>query len=213
MKLVLQSIVLIISFVLIFVWQNSFLSDYTATLLAACIALYLILSARRGGKGFLALGGEGPLGIFLLNTVIFLLIFATGSISSPLFFLLYFLGFGIAFVFEPLVIFIFVIGAILVFVPDALIGDMTSNLLKLGSLAFISPLAFFFGREARKDDAQEKEIEAMKERSKDSADTISEDIEEIINNAKTTLKERDIEKLNEVLEESESLRQESKIDS
>lgn len=63
------------------------------------------------------MGGEGPWGIFLLNTVIFLLIFSTGSIDSGLFFLLYFLGFGIAFVFEPAVTFIFIVGTVFIFLP------------------------------------------------------------------------------------------------
>ena len=139
-----------------------------------------------------------------------MLIFSTGSINSSLFFLLYFLGFGIAFVFEPVITFVFVLGAILIFLPDALKNDMTGNMLKLGSLLLISPLAFFFGKEYRRNDSQEETIEALKERTKDSADTISEDIEEVINDEKQNLKAEDVQKLNEVLEETEDLREESK---
>jgi len=211
MKLVLQFLVLGASFILIFVWQNTPLSDYTVPLLGLLIASYLIVSARKHGSGFLAMGGEGPWGIFILNTVILLLIFSTGSINSSLFFLLYFLGFGIAFVFEPAVIFVFVLGAILIFLPDALKDDVTGNLLKLGSLLLISPLAFFFGKEYRRNDKENEEIEALKERTKDSADTISEDIEEVIKDDRQNLKAEDVQKLNEVLEETEDLREESKL--
>jgi hypothetical protein len=155
------------------------------------------------------MGGEGPWGIFFLNTVILLLIFSTGGIDSVLFFLLYFLGFGIAFVFEPAVTFVFVLGVILVFVPDAIKGDLLVNSLKLGSLLLISPLAFFFGLQYRQSDKQDEKVEALEERTKEAADTISEDIEEVVKDEKDSLKSEDMEKLNEILEETEDLRAES----
>jgi hypothetical protein len=211
MKLVFQSVVLIISFIVIFLWQITLLSQYTVPLLGLLIGLYLIVSSRKGGKGFLTMGGEGPWGIFILNTLIFLLIFSTGSLNSPLFFLLYFLGFGIAFVFEPSITFVLVIGTVLVFLPDIAKNDLMNNLLKMGSLALISPLAYFFGKEYRRNDAQEESIEALKERTKDAADTISQDLEQVIKQEKQSLNEKDLNKLNEILEETEDLRQESKV--
>ena len=100
MKFLLQILVLALSFVLVFLWENSPFSDFTIQTLAVLVIIYLVVSARKRGKGFLTLGGEGPWGIFILNSIILLLIFSTGSINSTLFFLLYFLGFGIAFVFS-----------------------------------------------------------------------------------------------------------------
>ena len=210
MKLILQALVLVLSFVLVFIWEQTPFSGYTIQALAILVALYLIISARKKGQGFLTMGGDGPWGIFILNTIILLLIFATGSISSGLFFLLYFLGFGIAFVFEPPAIFVFIVGAVLIFLPDTLKGDTFGNFIKVGSLLLISPLAYFFGREYRKSDQQEGDIEALEERTKEAADTISEDVEEIVKNEKQNLKQEDMEKLNEILEETEDLRQESK---
>lgn len=209
MKFLLQTAVLVLSFVIVFLMSIIPLTDLTVPFLGFLIFIYLLLSLRKRGKGFLSMGGEGPWGIFILNTVIFLLIFSTGSLSSPLFFLLYFLGFGIAFVFEPAVTFVFVLGAILVFAPDAMKTDTVNNLLKIGSLILISPLAFFFGREYRTNDQKQEELEALEERSKDAADTISKDVEEIIKDEKTNLKSEDMDKLNEVLEETEDLRAES----
>jgi hypothetical protein len=210
MKILLQSLVLIVSFVFVFIWKETPLINYTVALSGILIVLYILVSARKKGKGFMQMGGEGPWGIFFLNTVILLLIFSTGGIDSVLFFLLYFLGFGVAFVFEPAVTFVFVLGVILVFAPDAIKGDFLVNSLKLGSLLLISPLAFFFGSEYRKSDKQEESIEALEERTKDAADTISEDIEEVIKEEKANLKSEDMEKLNEILEETEDLRAESK---
>lgn len=210
MKILEQSLTLIISFIVIFLWEATPLATYTTPLLGLLIASYLIVSARKKGKGFLTLGG-GPFGIFVLNTLIFLIIFSTDSLNSPLFPLIYFLGFGIAFVFEPVMTFLFLMGAILVFVPDGLKGDVTANALKLASLILISPLAYFFGKEYRKTDKDEAELESLKERSKEAADTISEDIEEVIKDEKSELKDKDMEKLNEVLEETEDLRAEKSV--
>jgi hypothetical protein len=103
-----------------------------------------------------------------------------------------------------------VFGAILVFIPEALKGDLLVNLLKLGSLLLISPLAFFFGNEYKKNDKENETIEALEERTKDAADTISKDLEEVIKDEKDSLKSEDMEKLNEILEETEDLRAESK---
>jgi hypothetical protein len=212
MKLFSQSLILVLSYIIVYIWVQSPLANYTIPLLGFLIFIYLLLSARKKGKSFLNMGGEGPWGIFVLNTLIFLLIFSTDGIYSPIFFLLYFLGFGIAFVFEPSAVFIFIIGAILVFLPQALKDDVSGNMLRLGSLILISPLAFFFGNEYRKTDRQTADIEAIVEREKEAADVIAEDIDEVLEDEKQTLKEKDVEKLNEVLEETEDLRQESKKD-
>lgn len=211
MKLIFQNLVLIASFILIFIWQKANLTEYTVALLGILIALYLVVSiSRKSANGFLATEKEGAFGIFILNTLIFLLIFSTDSINSPLFFLLYFLAFSVAFIFEPAVILIFVTGAMLILLPDALKEDVTFNLLKIGSILFISPLAYFFSLEYRKNQNQEESIEALKERTKEAADTISKDLEEVIKDEKQNLKEQDMDKLNEVLEETEDLRQEAK---
>lgn len=212
MNLVKQCLTLALSVISIFIWQNSPLKDYTAALLGLFIVLYFLVSARKKGRGFLTLG-EGATGIFILNSLIFLLIFSTGGLNSGLFFVLYFLAFGIAFVFEPLTVFVFVVGAIILFLPYLNGAELVSNLLKVGSLILISPLAYFFGSQYKRGDKIDEELNAIREREKEAADTISEDIEEVVKDEKENLKSDDLEKLNEVLEETEDLRQESRVDS
>ncbi|MCL4354612.1 hypothetical protein M1349_04065 [Patescibacteria group bacterium] len=209
MKLIVQSLVLIVSFLAIYIWQQTILTAYTIPALGFLIFIYLFLSARKKGRAFLELGNS-PWAIFALNTVIFLLIFSTEGLSSPIFFLLYFLGFGIAFVFEPMAIFVFVVGTVLIFLPDALKNDVTTNFLKVGSLVLISPLAYFFGNEFRRNDDQEAEIEALEERSQEAADTIAQDVKTVIEEEKENLSTKATDKLNDILEETEDLRQEKK---
>jgi len=209
MKLVKQASVLIASFLLVFIWEMTTMSLYTIPLLGALIFFYLFFSFRKKGRGFLNLGGDNPWIIFTLNTIILLLIFTTEGVNSPIFFLLYFLGFGIAFVFEPLVVFVFVVGVILIFIPDVLKNDVTNNILKMSSLLLISPLAFFFSNEYKKSDKQDEEIIKTKEREEEAGKTIAEDVEEIIEEDKN-LDQDTTEKLNEILEEADDLRQETK---
>ena len=210
MKLLWQSVTLILSFSIVFIWQNSPLKDFTVQMLGLLIALYLIIAAKGRGKAFLTLGGGGYYGIFILNTLIFLLIFATGGLNSNLFFVLYFLAFGIAFIFDPLTVLVFIAGTFLVFFPELWDMELSQSLLKLGSLALISPLAYFFGREYKARDIASEKVNALKERTKEAADNISEDIDEVLGDEKANLRQKDVEKLNEVLEETEDLREESR---
>lgn len=202
MRLVLQSFVLIVSFGLIFVWQNNF-KDYTIQALGFLLFLYLVTSASKKNFNLIHVASESWWGIFVLNTIIFLLIFSTGSIASPLFFLLYFLGFGIAFIFEPAIVFVFAIGCFAIFLPDALKNDVISNFIKTGSLSLISPLAYFFGREFRKHDEEDVMV-------KQAADTIAKTVGEVLEDEKEVITPKDVEKLSNVLEETEKLRKETK---
>jgi len=211
MKLLWQVVTLLASFIVIFVFINSPLSEFTVPVLGLLVVCYLLISSRKRGKGFISMGGEGPWGVFVLNTLVFLLIFSTQGIKSPLFFLLYFLVFGIAFVFEPITIIVFVLGSLFLLFPQSQASDTTNNLLKLASLLLISPLAFFFGSEYKKSNKDDETIEALKERTSDAADTISKDIEEVLKKEKANLKAEEVEKLNEALEQTADLREESKI--
>lgn len=209
MKLLRHAIVLILSFGIVFVWEQTSLDDYTIQAVALLVVLYLGLSFLRKRRQQEANFG-GSLDIFILNTAIFLLIYTTGNIYSPLYFLLYFLGFGITFIFEPATVFLFTIGAVLIFLPEAMKNGAIESYIKLGSLLLISPLAFFFGQEYRDRDRQEATIEDMAERGKDAADTISQDVHEVLTEEKAKLEPKTVEKLNDILEETEDLREETK---
>lgn len=205
-----QSLLLVLSFAFVYFWQKTPLADYTIQVLGFLVFLFLITSARRKNFDLSASLGEGSLSIFILNTIILLLIYSTGVFNSTLFFLLYFLGFGIAFVFEPAIVFVFTAGVWLVFLEQAFKEDVARNFILLGSLLLIAPLAYFFGKSYRKSEKDEASLAALKERSKESADSIAQDVEEVLTEEKDKLKEEDVEKLNDILEETEALREEKK---
>lgn len=210
MKFLFHCFVLIASFLVIFVWNVSPASDYTIQALAVLVILYLLITMVRRKKHTAMENFGGSSDIFILTTAIFLLVNITGDIYSPLYFLLYFLGFGITFIFEPATVFVFVLGAIIVLLPEALKNGSTESFIRIGSIALISPLAFFFGSSYRDRDKMEEGVEEMAERTHDSADTISKDVEEVLKEEKSDLKPEAVDKLNEILEETEELREESK---
>jgi len=201
---------LVVSFLTVFIWEQTSLADFTVQALAILILIYILTSFIRRKRNPHAEEFSSSSDIYILNTAVLLIISITGNLYSPLFFLLYFLGFGITFIFEPASVFVFALGCIAVFLPEALKNGSIESFLRLGSILLISPLAYFFGREYQDRDKEEKTIEEMAERSKDAADTISRDVEKVLKEEKKVLKNRDVEKLNEILEETETLREEAK---
>lgn len=203
MKFLLQSFLLLISFCLIALWQISPLSEFTMQILGLLIVLFLLTSARKKWRNLQNQGDDGVLSIFILNTIIFMLVFATGGLQSNLFFLLYFLGFGVSFVFEPMIVFVFLFAAIGIFIPHAMQEDVAGNMIKLGSLVLIAPLAYFFGREYRKEEALKAKVTEQSQKIEKSAD-------ELLHAEAEKLDEKGVSKVNEILEETEDLRQKTK---
>jgi len=139
-------LLLIVSFAFIIVWLNTSLSGYTYWVLGVFGVVYIILAIRKKNFDIISSMKNDLVGLTVLNTIIVLVIMLTGAFSSPLFFLLYFLAFGIAFAYEPGIIFIYIIGIGILLYPEIIKEDQTRNMLMLGSLAIMSLLAFFFGQ-------------------------------------------------------------------
>jgi hypothetical protein len=137
--------------------------------------------------------------IFTIIVFVLLVIFITGGIKSPIFFLAYFLLFGITFIFEPLTIFVFMICIATLFLPESLQDDVVGNMIKLGSLIVLGPIAYFFGREYKKREKLNKNI-------KDKTGIIIEDAKQVME-----LKDKNdmLKKAEEIIEEAEKLKTES----
>ncbi len=205
MKLYYQAALVAFSFLIVFIWQNSgFAATYTIPMVGFLVFLFLLVSLKNKVK----MNFGGPANFFFLNTVILLFIFSTGGLASALFFILYFLLFAASFIMDPRVVFIIPIGALLVFWNQIFTGDITENLIKIGSLILITPLAYFFGVQFAKNQKQEDEVIQTKERAVGAADEISKDVDDLIQSGKNKLNDSEISKLNEILQETEDLRNE-----
>jgi len=225
MKTAFHSLLIIISFVIAVIWQNTSLKDITIPAIGVLVFLYLITSSRKkavepasplpsqggpaGTKKNLAslILDKDAWNIFLLNTALLLLVFSTGGFQSPLYFLLYFVSFGLAFVLTPEVVFVFAGCLLLLFLPDAMKGEIGANLIRLGSLILLSPLAFFFGREFRERFRKDKEMETVRGENTESANRISADVSDLLNRDQNKLDSKDVAELDEILQEAEKLRE------
>ena len=78
----------------------------------------------------------------------------------------------------------------------------------MGSLILLTPLAYLFGTQFSKSQKNEDEVLKTKERETSAADEIAEDVGDVIESAKTKLTAKEVDKLNEILEEPEALRDE-----
>ena len=201
MKTFKESLVISVSISLIFLILNTPLIDFTIPILGVIIifsSVYLILKRRKRKGNDLFIGSYPEIASIIICLV--LAISITGGIQSNLFFLLYFLLFGIAFLFEPLTIFVFVLGIGAVFLQDALLNDVFNNAIKLGSVLLLSPIAFFFSKELKSREDERRAIdeqtdiiledaEDLKSRPSQKTFEEEEDIDEIIQTA-SELKER-----------------------
>lgn len=135
--------------------------------------------------------------VFTVITAVMLVILLTGGLDSQLYFLLYFLLFGIIFLYNPATIFVLLLGTLVVFFESAIQGNLVSNLIKLGSLVFISPIAYFIGREFQKKEQLE--------------DAILEKTDQILEDAEALRKrgqDEDIDEIEDIFEQTDELRKE-----
>lgn len=208
MKLVFHSLVLIFSFGLVFVWQQTSLIQYNLQLLALLICFYLTFYWLRKKPRFKKRLPREWLDIFILNTVILLLLFLSGALYSPIFSLIYFLGFGISIVFEPATVILFVILTILIFLPQVLKNNSLESYIRLGSILLVTPLAFFFGQDFNKRHAQEAHLQQIKQQTVSLSSDIKQKVEDVLVN-NDNLDAQDVAKLSKAIKETEKLQKQS----
>ena len=188
-----QSLIILLSMGLPMLLKSIF-SNTAFFILGSLVILYLAFLNRKKIANF---------NLFALINLVLILILSTGGISSPAFFLLYFLSFAVAFVFDPKVVFVFTIGSIVLFFPQALKTDLTRNLIMLFSLFLLSPVAFFLGIDYQKKQEVKKRTDKMKR----IAQSIEADIEGVLHDIRQIRNKRTAKRLSEALAEEISDKQ------
>jgi len=156
----LHLVFLTIATLLTWVWTNHpQLSFYNLQLIAALIILYFLKNLKIINHKTYYLNRY--LDTLVLTIIVLLLVFSTGGLSSPLFFLFYFLLFGISFLFEPLlsIAYSFVL---IIFLTIQL--NSPQDLLKVFSLVFVAPLALFFGQQYLQNLVSQKRIKVFQKK-------------------------------------------------
>lgn len=161
MRLLSQSTTILLAMILVILIVYTPLANYMAPMLGFVIVvsmIFIILKkrARRDQELFAGSNKE----VFTVTVTLMLAIFLTGGLQSNLFFLVYFLLFGIVFIYEPETVFVLLAGIGAVFLQPLLEGgELVGNLIKLGSLAFLSPISYFFGKEFKRKGRLERQVE------------------------------------------------------
>jgi len=163
-KFLLHTLFLIIAVALAFFWtSNPSFSYYNLQLIAVFILFFFI-------NQILARHHRHKINL-TIDTVIFtvitlLLVISTGGLTSPLFFLIYFLMFGLALLFEPLISVSLTAVIVLFFLFTPTKKEPLNELLQLFSLLLITPVALFFGKQYLKVLQDEEKIKILEEEEK-----------------------------------------------
>lgn len=142
-KEIVHSVVLIFSIALAFVLARTGLSKYDLQLTAVLFIVFFVT------KKFLI---KTDAKSRLIESVIFTLIIvsivnSTGGVTSPFFFLIYFLLFSLSLLLEPIISITATLTLIIMFLLSLPENQDLSRLLPIFSLAFITPFAMLLGQE------------------------------------------------------------------
>lgn len=140
---VLHSLFLIFSVGLTYLWtQNSSLNSFNLQAVGLLILFYFgskLLSGKR--QRVLAI-----LDAVIFTSLILFLVLSSGGVHSSVFFLLYFLLFGLSLLFEPLQAILLSLLLIILFSLEVSFQFDEPAVINLITLLFITPLASLFGR-------------------------------------------------------------------
>ncbi len=158
-----QAVLLSLTIIFTFIWtSSSALNPYNLQLTGALIVLYFVsrFFFRRAKSTFF-------FATLVLVSVSLLLIFSTGGLSSPIFFVLDFLLFAIALLIAPSQAAIATIVLVSLFVWENYPNFTSPVIINILSLILITPLAVIFGKTYLKNLQSEGKITVLKEAIKD----------------------------------------------
>lgn len=160
LKIVKQNIILLIPLGLAFLWtKNAILANTSLQLTAFCVIVFFLLQVL--SKKITRLSkNKASLDFLLLTLVIYLVIFSTGGLLSPVFFLNYFLLFAVSLLFEPSAALSLTTMSSFFFILNPRV-ELLTELLQLGSLFLITPLALIFGSQYIKLSQEKEKVETL----------------------------------------------------
>lgn len=147
-RFLLHAILLISTTIGVFLWLTSPMEPYTLQLVAILVLLYLGTHFIKSRRPTWFVRSTITLDLTILTAMMLLLITETGALTSPLFFLLYFLLFGVAMLYEIEATLVLTGTLIIYFLylPNTNIANYL-HLLELVGLVMVTPLAILFGHQ------------------------------------------------------------------
>ena len=187
----------VLSFLFVGLIKSSPLESQISFILAVLIVMaivYTTIQRKRGTSYNMLFSGKAG-EMFFISTIVLLMIEITGGIDSPVYFLNYFLLFGLPLISTPLTSLIFAGSIILFYIPELIRSFNTDILLRIGSILLLLPLSYFLSNELMK---RQRENALLKEKAKE----IEKNAEEL------EVEEDDLEtreKLDDIIESAQDL--------
>ncbi len=155
-KEIIHSLILVFAIVLTFIFPKTNLANYDLQITA--ILFIVLYSVKR----FII---SKDIYSRLIESVVFTLIImgivnSTGGLTSPFFFLVYFLLFSLSLILEPIISITTTVTLIIFFLLNLPANQDFKTLLPIISLAFITPFAMFMGQEQK--EVQKSKIKNQK---------------------------------------------------
>ena len=152
-------------------------SDYSLQISGIMVAFYVMISFLTR-KQLLDPGSRVVFDIFIFSFAVSLLLFSTGGFTSPVFFLAYFLLFGISLLSGPSTSLIAALSFAILFIltPKT---DFWTEMLQIASLLAIAPISVVFGKQYLEILKGEQKIKVLKNVSQDFIDEIKSQEKEV----------------------------------
>lgn len=154
-------------------------AEYSLQISGLLVALYMLISILVRKK-FLTPSSRVVFDIFVFSFAVSLLLFTTGGFTSPVFFLTYFLLFGISLLSAPTtsIVAAAVYTILFIFTPRE---DLWTEVLQIVSLLSIAPISAMFGNQYIRILNNEQKIKVLKSVSQDFIEGIKAREEEVQN--------------------------------
>ncbi len=178
-KVFIHSILVALALGLSYFIAKTPLAEYSLQISGLLVALYMLISFLIRKK-FLTAGSRVVFDIFIFSFAVSFLLFTTGGFTSPIFFLTYFLLFGMALLSAPVtsVVAALVFAILFVLTPRS---DFWTEILQIVSLIAIAPISTMFGKQYIQILKDEQKIQVLKNVSQDFMEEIKSQEEEVKN--------------------------------
>ena len=155
-----QALLLSISIGLAFIISQTTLSSYLLQSIAFCTVLYFLIEIG-SRKNKITPQTKLTSSFILFTFITYLILFSTGSLFSPAFFLLYFLLFGVAFIFGSYMTIVVSLISITIFLATPK-KEFLSEILQILSIILIAPVSFLFAKFYEKSKEEETKVAILK---------------------------------------------------
>jgi len=150
----------VLAFIFTAAIKSSPLEEQMGFILAALIVMAIIYTTiqRRRKVSYNALFNAGAGEIFFISSIVLIMIEITGGVDSSIYFLNYFLLFGLPLISSPIMALIFVGSILFFYLPDLIRGLNVDVILRIGSILLLLPLSYFLSNELLKRQREKLEL-------------------------------------------------------